>query len=102
MKPPSTRDNYVHLPRRQYFSMVEWHAAAILAIALTVLLVGYGLNVEAFQTVLPGFPTMKARTAGLLVLLSVSCILSLRPFAWLPCGPSCWRLLSSRSRCRWD
>ena len=88
MKPPSTRDNYVHLPRRQYFSMVEWHAAAILAIALTVLLVGYGLNVEAFQTVLPGFPTMKARTAGLLVLLSVSCILSLRPFAWAPWASS--------------
>ena len=88
MIPPSSRDTYVHLPRRQYFSVVEWHAAAILTIALAVLLIGYGLGIEAFQTVLPGFPTMKARTAGLLVLLSVSCILSLRRFVWAPWASS--------------
>ena len=88
MIPPSARDNFVHLPSRQYFSLVDWHAAAIFAIALFVLLFGYGLGIEAFQTVLPGFPTMKARTAGLLAMLSASCILSLRPYVWAPWASS--------------
>lgn len=85
MSLPAFRDNYVQLPRRQFFSAIEWHATAIGAIALAVLLVGYGLGVESFQSVLPGFPTMKARTAGQLLLLSVSCVLSLRSFP-----AACW------------
>lgn len=75
-------DSAVELPRRRYFSLLELHAAAIGAIALTVLLVGYGLGIEHVQSIVPGFPTMKARTATLLLLLSLSYLLSLRNMQW--------------------
>jgi signal transduction histidine kinase len=82
MMPPTSHDNYVQLPRRQYFANVQWHAAPIALIAAMVLLVGYGLGIEAVQSVVPGFPTMKARTATLILLLAVSCLLSLRSPSW--------------------
>ncbi|HYV89903.1 MAG TPA: hypothetical protein VFA91_15095, partial [Candidatus Polarisedimenticolia bacterium] len=43
-----------------------------------MLIIGYGFNVEPLQTLVPGFPAMRPITAGLLMLLSVSCLLSLR------------------------
>lgn len=72
-------DSYLRLPRRRYFSALEWHAAAIGTIAAAVLVVGYGFNFEPMQTIVPGFPTMKARTAAMLMGLSLSYLLSLRP-----------------------
>ncbi len=71
-------DSYLHLPRRRYFSMLEWHAAAIGTIAAAVLIVGYGFGFEPLQTIVPGFPTMKARTAAVVMILSLSYLLSLR------------------------
>ena len=73
-----TSDSYLRLPRRRYFSALELHAAAIGTIAAAVLVVGYGFGFEPAQTIVPGFPTMKARTAGSLMLLSLSFLLSLR------------------------
>lgn len=75
---PRTVDTYLHLPRRRYFSAIELHAVAIGSIAAVVLLVGYGFNVEALQTLIPGFPSMRPRTAGFIMALSLSCLLSLR------------------------
>jgi signal transduction histidine kinase len=72
-------DSYLRLPRRRYFSALEWHAAAIGTIAAAVLVVGYGFNFAPAQTIVPGFPTMKARTAAMLMALSLSYLLSLRP-----------------------
>lgn len=71
-------DSYLRLPRRRYFSAIELHAVAIGSIAAAVLLIGWGFNVELLQTVFPGFPPMRARTAGLIMALSVSCLASLR------------------------
>ena len=71
-------DTYLHLPRRRYFSAIELHAVAIGSIAAAVLLIGYGFNVEFLKTIAPGFPEMRARTAGYLMALSLSCLLSLR------------------------
>lgn len=73
-----TVDTYLHLPRRRYFSAIELHAVAIGSIAAVVLLIGYGFNVEALQTLIPGFPAMRPRTAGAIMFLSLSCLLSLR------------------------
>jgi len=73
-----TVDTYLHLPRRRYFSAIELHAVAIGSIAAVVLLIGYGFNIEALQTLIPGFPPMRPRTAGFLMALSISCLLSLR------------------------
>ncbi len=78
MTPQTSPENYLRLPRRGYFSALEWHAAAIGTIAAAVLIIGYGFNVEAAQTIIPGFPTMKARTAAVLMALSLSYLLSLR------------------------
>jgi signal transduction histidine kinase len=72
-------DSYLRLPRRRYFTALEWHAAAIGTIAAAVLVVGYGFNFAPVQTIVPGFPTMKARTAAMLMALSLSYLLSLRP-----------------------
>ena len=55
---------YLRLPRRRYFSALELHAAAIGTIAAAVFFIGYGFNLEALQTVFPGFPAMRARTAS--------------------------------------
>lgn len=74
----STVENYLRLPRRRYFSALEWHALAIGSIAAAVLIIGYGFNFEPLQTLVPGFPTMKARTAAALMALSVSFLMSLR------------------------
>lgn len=73
-----TIDTYLHLPRRRYFSALEWHAAAIGTIAAAVFFIGYGFNFEPLQTVIPGFPSMRPRTAVAFMLLSISCILSMR------------------------
>ena len=56
-------DSNLQLPKRRYFLALELHAAIIGSIAAIVVLVGYGFNVEAIQTIVPGFPTMKLRTA---------------------------------------
>ena len=74
----STVENYLRLPRRRYFSALEWHAVAIGSIAAAVLIIGYGFNFAPLQTLVPGFPTMKARTAAALMALSVSFLMSLR------------------------
>jgi signal transduction histidine kinase len=71
-------DTYLHLPRRHYFSAIELHAVAIGSIAAVVLLLGYGFNITPLQTLIPGFPAMRPRTAGFLMALSISCLLSLR------------------------
>jgi hypothetical protein len=72
----TTLDTYLRLPRRGYFSALE-HAVAIGSVAAAVLIIGYG-GFEPLQTIIPDFPTMKARTATLLILLSASYLLSLR------------------------
>ena len=74
-------DSYLHLPRRRYFSALEVHAAIIGSIAAVVVLVGYGFDVEPVQSLAPGFPTMKLRTAACLMALSLSYLLSLRTSA---------------------
>jgi signal transduction histidine kinase len=79
-------DSYLQLPRRRYFSALELHAFAIGTIAAAVLLVGYGFDWRPLQTLLPGFPTMKMRTAAVLMALSVSCLLSLRDGQRAPWG----------------
>src|SRR5262245_29094013 len=73
-----TVDTYLHLPRRRYFSAIELHAVAIGSIAAVVLLIGYGFNFTPLQTLIPGFPAMAPITAGLIMALSLSCLLSLR------------------------
>lgn len=74
----SSLDGFLRLPRRRYFSALEWHAVAIGTIAATVLIVGYGFNVDVVQRLGPGFPTMKFLTATGWMALSLSCLLSLR------------------------
>lgn len=76
--PQSIFENYLRLPRRRYFSALEWHALAIGSIAAAVLIIGYGFNFAPLQTLVPGFPTMKARTAAVLMALSLSFLMSLR------------------------
>ncbi|HOY80023.1 MAG TPA: hypothetical protein PLN33_19580, partial [Hyphomonadaceae bacterium] len=76
--PQSTVENYLRLPRRRYFSALEWHALAIGSIAAAVLIIGYGFDFEPLQTLIPGFPSMKPRTAAVLMALSVSFLMSLR------------------------
>jgi signal transduction histidine kinase len=44
-----------------------------------VLLVGWGFKVQLIQSLVPGFPTMKPRTAITFMALSLSAMLSLRP-----------------------
>ncbi len=74
----TTLETYLRLPRRRYFSALEWHAVAIGSIAAMVLIIGYGFGFAPLQSLVPGFPTMKARTAAALMTLSVSFLLSLR------------------------
>lgn len=74
----TTFDSYLRLPRRRYFSALEWHAVAIGSIAAAVLIIGYGFGFEPLQSLIPGFPTMKARTAAAFMALSVSFLMSLR------------------------
>jgi len=71
-------DTYLHLPRRRFVSALDMHAAGIGSIGAAVLLVGWGLNFEPLTHILPGFPTMKPTTAAGFMLLSISCLLSLR------------------------
>ena len=71
-------DSNLQLPKRRYFLALELHAAIIGSIAAIVVPVGYGFNVEAIQTIVPGFPTMKLRTAIGTMALSISYLLSLR------------------------
>ena len=73
-----TVDTYLLLPRRRYFSAIELHAVAIGSIAAAVLIVGYGFNFTPLQTIFPGFPQMRPVTAGSIMFLSLSCLLSLR------------------------
>jgi signal transduction histidine kinase len=73
-----TTDALIQLPRRRLFSALEIHAVTIGSIAAAVLLIGWGFGVEPIKRILPGFPTMKAVTAGTLMLLSMSCLTSLR------------------------
>ncbi len=75
---PRAVDSYLHLPRRRYFSALETHAAIIGTIAAAVVMVGYGFGVELLQRLGPNFPTMKLRTAVVLMGLSLSYLLSLR------------------------
>lgn len=74
----TTLETYLRLPRRRYFSALEWHAVAIGSIAAIVLIIGYGFGFTPLQNLVPGFPTMKARTAAALMALSVGFLLSLR------------------------
>ena len=53
---------YLRLPRRRYFSALGLHAAAIGTIAAIVFFIGYGFNITAVQSVIPGFPTMRPVT----------------------------------------
>jgi signal transduction histidine kinase len=71
-------DSYLQLPRRRYFSALELHAAIIGSVAAIVVFIGYGFGVEAIKSIVPGFPTMKLRTAVAIMALSISYILSLR------------------------
>jgi signal transduction histidine kinase len=71
-------DTYLQLPRRRYFSAIELHAVAIGSIAAAVLLIGYGFNFQPLQTIIPGFPQMRPRTAAFIMALSISCLASLR------------------------
>lgn len=73
-----TLDAYLQLPRRRYFTALEWHAAAIGSIAAAVLLGGYGFGIEQLTFLIPGFPTMKPNTAGALMALSLGYMLTLR------------------------
>jgi signal transduction histidine kinase len=75
---PRTVDTYLHLPRRRYFSALELHAVAIGSVAAAVFFVGHGFGFEPLQTIIPGFPAMRPRTAFAFMLLSLSCLLSLR------------------------
>ena len=72
-------DAFIQLPRRRLFSALELHAAAVGSIAATVLILGWGFKIELIQRLLPGFPTMKPRTAIAFMALSLSAMLSLRP-----------------------
>lgn len=74
----SSLEGFVRLPRRRYFSALEWHAVAIGSIAAAVLIVGYGFNVDAVRRLAPGFPTMKFITATGWMALSLSYLMSLR------------------------
>jgi signal transduction histidine kinase len=69
---------YFSLPRRRYFSALELHAVAIGTVGAIVCFIGYGFNFDPVKTVIPGFPSMRLRTAVAFMLLSLSCILSLR------------------------
>ncbi len=60
------------------WTMIEVHAVFIGSIAAVVLFVGWGFGFEPAKTLLPGFPTMKAVTALSVMLLSLSCLTSLR------------------------
>lgn len=71
-------DSYLHLPRRRYFSALELHAAIIGTIAAAVVMVGYGFGFEPLQHLWPTMPTMKLRTAVVLMGLSLGYLLSLR------------------------
>lgn len=73
-----TAEAYLQLSRRRYFYALEVHAAIIGSIAAVVVVIGYGFNVEALQSLAPGFPTMKLRTASSLMGLSLAYMLSLR------------------------
>lgn len=75
---PRTVDSYLHLPRRRYFSALELHAALIGTVAAAVVTIGYGFSFEPMQRLVPEFPTMKLRTAVVLMALSLSYLLSLR------------------------
>lgn len=72
-------DSFIELPRRRPFSALDLHAAAIGSLAATVLILGWGFKIELIQSLLPGFPTMKPRTATAFMALSLSAMLSLRP-----------------------
>lgn len=65
-------------PVARAWAMIEVHALLIGSIAAFVLFVGWGFGVELAKTVVPGFPTTKASTALGLMLLSLSCLTSLR------------------------
>ncbi len=66
------------MPRRRLFSAVELHAVAIGSVGAAVLILGWGFDIAAFRSFIPGFPTMKAVTAAGFMLLSMSCVLTLR------------------------
>ena len=61
----TTLDMYLRLPRRRYFSALEWHAVAIGSIAAAVLIIGYGFGFEPVQNIIPDFPTLIAATLSL-------------------------------------
>lgn len=71
-------ESVVRLPRRRLFSALELHAFTIGSIAAVVFFIGWGLNVEFLQNLIPGFPSMKPLTAFSFMMLSLSCIMSLR------------------------
>lgn len=75
---PRASESVIRLPRRRAFSALELHAFAIGSIAAVVFFIGWGLKVEIVQSLVPGFPTMRPRTAFAFMMLSLSCILSLR------------------------
>lgn len=79
---PTVAEPYLRLPRRRYFSALEWHAVGIGTVAAVVLLGGYGFGLSALISLIPGFPTMKFNTAAAIMALSVGYVLSLRNTIW--------------------
>lgn len=71
----ATREGW---PVARAWTAIEVHALTIGSIAAFVLFVGWGFGVELAKTIFPGFPTTKAVTALSLMLLSLSCLTSLR------------------------
>jgi signal transduction histidine kinase len=60
------------------WTATEVHALLIGSIAAVVLFAGWGFGIELAKSIFPGFPTTKAVTALSLMLLSLSCLTSLR------------------------
>lgn len=71
-------DRLVVLPKRPLFSALELHGVAIGTVAAMVLLIGWGFDVALLKQIVPGFPDMKALTAASFMMLSMSCVMSLR------------------------
>lgn len=74
----SASGDVIVLPRKRLFSALEMHAFVLGSVAAAVLLIGWGIDIDAVKRIVPGFPTMKVFTAASFMLLSMSCLLSLR------------------------
>lgn len=68
----------IHATRRRMLTRLETQAIAISLCGASVYIFGWMLGIEAFQSVIPGFPTMRPRTSLGFVFLGISLFLSLR------------------------